>query len=333
MKEVEKMNRFLLIGLILLLLVGNSNAASNNDVILDEENHGIEDYDTFTPASKIAFEDMNVLGVELLGLDIPSHMHTFGDLVTFLTSIDFNAVASTITKDKLKVGDIVQLKNSDSAFLVYVGTNNSNGNILLEDINSRYECSPKSFDLLFTGNAILIDHTALDITPINGDNVNDNPIYDSNIHLGPSYIGNSTTISSMNLISYNYTNGSCEIGDCKNCPIKMKVISSDYRTSRSKFTPYIYRVRNGAPAVCSVHGVVAFTKKSGKWPGYYLWGSAINTNQWNTAGTEYKSPYIAKTYLTMDVVYLNQGRAELGYIQKITINGDNIVENEIDMMQ
>lgn len=124
-------------------------------------------------------------------------MRTMGDLVTFFNTNGILASAVSTNKDQLQIGDIVQTKNSDSAFLVYLGKNN-NGNIMLEDLYSSFECSQQSFDLLFTGNAVLVNHTSQEITKINGDNINDNPIHDNTTKIGPMKTGFSANENAIN---------------------------------------------------------------------------------------------------------------------------------------
>lgn len=147
----------------------------------DDGGPGVLDYNGFTPASKIAYESVFDLDLDLSSF--PGNMHTLGDMVVFYNAHNINAVAGQTTLGELKPKDIVQLKNTDSAFLVYLGKN-SNGNIILEDLYYQFECSPQAFDLLFTGNAILINHPATKITAINANSINDDPIHDENIHDG-----------------------------------------------------------------------------------------------------------------------------------------------------
>ena len=99
-------------------------------------------------------------------------------------------IGVTCTEPASKPGDIVQLKNSDTAFLVYLGKD-SDGNVVLDDLYNKYSCSPQSFNLLFTGNAIFLNHTSTKVTRIDGSTVDDTPIHDPNTTIGPMHSGKS----------------------------------------------------------------------------------------------------------------------------------------------
>jgi Transglutaminase-like superfamily len=161
----------------------------NNDIYTMYDD--FVDVDTFSPASKIAYESVFVLGLNVR--DYPPNMHTFTDLVNFFNNNNISAVAVQTTPDSLKPGDIIQSKNSDFAFLVYMGTNASSGNIILEDLYHQFECTPEEFEVLFTGNAVLINHRNIQRSVLNTVNVNDSPIHDQNIHAELNLIGLSLT--------------------------------------------------------------------------------------------------------------------------------------------
>lgn len=112
-------------------------------------------------------------------------------MIDIFKSYGLTATPVNTTKDHLQKGDIVQTKNSASTFLVYLGKD-SNGHIILEDVHDQFECSPESFDLLFTGNTILLNHTASGLTVIDATGVNDNPTHDSKIQTAPMRVGMST---------------------------------------------------------------------------------------------------------------------------------------------
>lgn len=151
--------------------------------------------DDFTPASKIAYDSAIALNLNLL--NFPQNMRTLGDMVNYYNSCNISATAVQITLNSLQPGDIVQLKNSDSAFLVYLGRDSDN-RIILEDLYTRYYCSEQSFNLLFTGNAIFLNHRSSSVTGIDGSTINDNPIHDSSIHVGPMVSGESNNQKMIN---------------------------------------------------------------------------------------------------------------------------------------
>lgn len=151
---------------------------------------GTEDAEGFSPASKIAFEVMTVLGVNATNINETSN--NFADLVSFFNANNLPSVAVQTTVDQLQKGDILQIKNCDSAFLIYIGKKD-NGNLILEDLDNSFECSQQSFNLLFTGNAIFVNHTSAKMAVIDGSNVNDNTIHDSSISIGPMQSGLSTS--------------------------------------------------------------------------------------------------------------------------------------------
>ena len=156
-----------------------TNSGDNNDPGDEGELNAL------TPASKIAFEAMILQNITVIEMQ---DMRTYADMISFFQTYNLTATAVQTSKTNLKLGDIVQLKNSDSCFLVYLGKS-SNGNIILEDVWHQFECSPESFDAIFTGNAIFINHTTQNMTTIDGNNINDNPIHDSTVQIGPIQSG------------------------------------------------------------------------------------------------------------------------------------------------
>ena len=155
----------------------------------DPDVNDVADYDSFTPASKSVFNAITILNIPIM--NITPNLHTFEDIVAFFKSKGVDSTACQVDKNELRIGDIVQIKNSDYSFLVYCGED-ADGNIILEDVYNRFKCSPQSFDLLFTGNAILIDHTVTKMTEINAALVTDATIHDPNIVIGPMVTGFST---------------------------------------------------------------------------------------------------------------------------------------------
>jgi hypothetical protein len=122
---------------------------------VDLSDNDVLDYNVFTPASKTVYESVMILDLSVK--DFKQDMHTFADLVNFFEDNNIHAIPVHANLDDLQVGDIIHMKNTDYAFMVYMGRDN-NSNILLEDIYNCYECSPETFNLLFTGKAILINH-------------------------------------------------------------------------------------------------------------------------------------------------------------------------------
>jgi hypothetical protein len=163
----------------------NSNSTNDDDLYDDQV-----DFSGFSSTSKIAYEA--VYGFDMNLSSFPGNLHTFGDVINFYKTKNLSSTAVNTSKNGLRSGDIVQMKNSDSTFLVYKGSN-AQGSIVLEDLDAQYECSPQSFDHLFTGNAILINHSADSVTTINGAEINDNPIHDPTIEVGPMRSGLSTS--------------------------------------------------------------------------------------------------------------------------------------------
>lgn len=200
--------------------IENLSNLNNYDISDDDGGDDVLDYNTFTPASKIAYESVCDLDIDLSSF--PGDMHTLYDMVRFYNANDVGAIAVQTTMDELKPGDIVQLKNSESAFLVYLGKN-SDGNIILEDLYHQYESSPESFNMLFTGNAIFLKHKSANFNQINGDMVDDNPINDPNIHIAPM----TTSVSTVQAKKYTWNNA-------KDDP-RIKQIAKDLKTSSSDY--------------------------------------------------------------------------------------------------
>jgi hypothetical protein len=199
----------------------NVNVLNKNDIMDDDGNlNDILDFNTFTPASKIAYRSVYDLDLDLSSF--PGEMHTLNEMVMFYNAHNISAVSVQITIDTLKSGDIVQLKNSESAFLVYLGKN-SNGNIILEDLYHRYECSPESFNMLFTGNAIFLKHMFINPNLINRDIVDDNPINDPNIHTAPM----ATSFSVFQAKKNTWNNAEYDL--------RIKKIAKDLKTSSSDY--------------------------------------------------------------------------------------------------
>jgi hypothetical protein len=79
-----------------------------------------------------------------------SSMHILGDLDKLLKPRNLVATAVYKTKNKLRPGDIVQMRNYESPFLLYLGRD-SNGQIHLENLHGRFKISSQYFEKVFTG--------------------------------------------------------------------------------------------------------------------------------------------------------------------------------------
>ena len=161
-------------------------------------------------------------------IEIPSDIKTLNDIAHFLDNkmypnksqvidSDGDSDGEVVTKDGvqyvkfpahpvaiqrkyLKEGDIVKLKNSQSAFLVYDGCNNDR--IILKDALYLYECDEKMFSMLFTGKAIVFHNpTVKNITQ--GNDITDDHIYDPNIKRSLIKIGQ----------NYNVCSGKCIVAN------------------------------------------------------------------------------------------------------------------------
>ena len=82
-----------------------------------------------------------------------SSMHMLGDLDKLFKPRNLVATAVYKTKNKLRPGDIVQMRNYESPFLLYLGRD-SNGEIHLENLHRRFKISPQYFEKVFTGKTI-----------------------------------------------------------------------------------------------------------------------------------------------------------------------------------
>lgn len=87
--------------------------------------------------------------------NITSRVNIFGDQIGFSKSRDLIASSVKKTKNKLRPGDIVRVKNFDSTFLVYLGRD-SYGEIHLENVDKKFKLSPQYFDKLYTGKSLEI---------------------------------------------------------------------------------------------------------------------------------------------------------------------------------
>lgn len=225
--------------LLCLSLIGSSfainsnlNVLTYNNVMCDEFPDDVIDYNGFTPTSKIAHEATFNLDPSISYY--PPNMRTFADLIVFFKANNIPATAEHVNKDALRPGDIVQLKNSDSAFLVYMGESFTDKNkIILEDLYDQFECSVESFDLLFTGNAIIINHSTTrscnihakvpELTTIDTRKINDNPIYGPNTRAGIILFGASS-----------YRNAVNSWENAQNDP-RIKKIAAQLKTSKSDY--------------------------------------------------------------------------------------------------
>jgi hypothetical protein len=89
--------------------------------------------------------------------NITSRVNIFGDQIGFSKSKDLIANNIKKTKNKLRPGDIVRVKNFDSTFLVYLGRD-SNGEIHLENVHNKFKWTPQYFDKFYTGKTIEIKY-------------------------------------------------------------------------------------------------------------------------------------------------------------------------------
>lgn len=192
----------LIIGLIIMPL---SAVSLNNTLAVDQGdvdgNGGTADYNSFTPAAKIAYDALVLRGIDVVNI---TDTRTFEGMINYFNSYGLTAIAVNTTKDQLQRGDIVQIKNSDSAFLVYLGKD-ANGNILLENVHQQLQCNPTNFDLLFTGNAILINHQSSGLSSIKAAEIDDGIVHDETTQTSPMIVGASTVTSSGSSWNTAYT--------------------------------------------------------------------------------------------------------------------------------
>ena len=205
----------------------NPNLGQNN-IGNDDGGNGVLDYNNFSPASKIVYASVFDTELDLTGFS--EHMSSFNDMLVFYKTHNINAVAVTTTKDNLKPGDIIQLENSDSAFLIYCGEN-SDGKILVEDLYYQFECTPETFDILFTGNAILINHeTTLNTKDADANNIKDTPIYNNKKKIKAVKRDKSKVVNVLN--TWNNLEKDPRI---VNLAAKLKTSNSDYENLRNIF--------------------------------------------------------------------------------------------------
>jgi hypothetical protein len=88
-----------------------------------------------------------------------SRLNVWGDQTKFSKSRDLIANSVKKTKNKLRPGDIVRVKNFDSTFLVYLGRD-SNGEMHLENIHQKFKWSPQYFEKIYTGKTIEIRYNS-----------------------------------------------------------------------------------------------------------------------------------------------------------------------------
>ena len=91
-----------------------------------------------------------------------SSMHIFGDLDKLFKPRELVATAVYKTKNKLRPGDIIQMRNYEYTFLLYLGRD-SYGEIYLENLQSRFKISPQYFEKFFTGKTIEVKYNSSNV--------------------------------------------------------------------------------------------------------------------------------------------------------------------------
>ena len=181
---------------ILLLCFSMVSCASAAEKTSDDMN----DFSHYTIASKIAYTEAWYNFRSKIGL-VPGDMDTLNDIAVYFNSDGRqDAVVVCVPVNELKPGDIVHVKNSQYAFMIYRSNNtdlpDSADSIILESQQGQFRCDPDLFNQLFDGYAVKFPKNALERQLANnqhvdGSKINDIPYYDPSIVGGPVFIGNS----------------------------------------------------------------------------------------------------------------------------------------------
>ena len=94
--------------------------------------------------------------------NLKSNVDKYNDFIGKINNKNIVAKGVKKTRNKLKPGDIVQIKNSNNPFLLYMGKDD-NGNIHLENSYNELTYTKKYFDAIYTGKTIEITENSSNI--------------------------------------------------------------------------------------------------------------------------------------------------------------------------
>lgn len=173
----------------------------------EKVNDDMNDFSHYTIASKVAYATAWNYFRSNVGL-VPGNMDTMSDVTSYFNG-DGRQVAYVVKvpASDLKPGDIVHVKNSAYAFMIYKGYNtvvkdHESDQIVMESLMDRYICSPDTFNQIFDGYAIKFPMNGKEIQyarthSADGSKITDDAVYDPSLG-SPSHVGDALYVKYWN---------------------------------------------------------------------------------------------------------------------------------------